>query len=78
LAKCREIQHHLGSFFFVLLNGNEVFEYIADIKLEDINWSGAKTQFNKRFLDVWKHGTILETARGNYKKLYNHDVNLFS
>jgi len=52
LAKCREIQHHLGSFFFfVLLNGNEVFEYIADIMLEDINWSGAKSQFNKWFLD---------------------------
>jgi len=43
--------------------------------LEDINWSGAKSQFNKRFLDVQKHETILEIARGNYHKLYNDYVN---
>jgi len=36
---------------------------------EDINWSGAKSQFNKRFPDVEKHGTFLEIARDNYKKL---------
>jgi len=46
--------------------------------LEDINWNGAKSQSNKGFLDVRKHGTILEIARGRYQKLYSDYVNFVS
>jgi hypothetical protein len=66
LAKCREIQHHPGSFFS--LSGNEVFEYIADLMLEDkLEWS--QTTDQQTVQDVLKHGKIIEMARGNYQKL---------